>query len=302
MRILRTLLLPFAILMGLLVPEAHQFAWMIRWLLALMVFLSFVGPSKASWKSAYRVLWRLLPLWFALGPALALLSGIIFHHHPDISWIFLLVAMAPTATAAPAVVRMRGGDPSIVVSGVVLQHILVGLLLPLWVAVFSALLWSSPLGISPWTIPVKIMTGTLPLILVPLLLGKGFRHFVPKVADQLVSFRPLSLFLWAVAVFLVVSRARADFAGMDIMHGPGAYVKMAVIALISLILCVVQFALGRRLSTWSHKEEGAQILGQKNTILMIWIAGTWFGPWVSLGPLFYVLWQNLYIAWLARKS
>lgn len=293
MKLMRTIMLPTAILCGLLFPAAGEWAWSVKWLLGAMVFMAFVGPVHFSWQSTRSVLVRIMPVWLLLAPILGYITSLLFPNMPGLAWAVFLVCVAPTATAAPAVIRMGGGDPSLVVSGVVLQHLLVGILVPFWVGV------TGMSDANPWILPQKILLGTLPLVVIPLGLAMLLRRLKSSWANQLVRFQPGNLFLWAIAVFFVVAKARADFA---LLHLHGASMQIGLTALFSLLLCALQFALGRKLISGQHQEEGAQILGQKNTILAIWIATNWFGPWAVLGPLFYILWQNLYIAWQAARG
>ncbi|HSQ42388.1 MAG TPA: hypothetical protein VLM37_08935 [Fibrobacteraceae bacterium] len=303
MRILRAILLPVSIGLGLLLPGAEILAWLLPWVLGVMVFFAFVGPNRASWRISVWMLVRLLPAWLLLAPAAWLLSRLCWSSNLELAWAMFLVLIAPTGTAAPSVARMRGGNPSMVVSGVLVQHLAVGFLVPLWVAILGHLPASATMSdMGAWDIPSRILFGTLPLILIPLALAWLMRRLQPKFADSLAKFQGLALILWACAVFLVVARTRAalllQLAGAN---GWALWGPALGMAFVSLLLCLTQFALGRRLVHGRHAEEGAQILGQKNTILTIWIAGSWFGPWVSLAPLFYVLWQNLYIAWLTMR-
>ena len=45
-----------------------------------------------------------------------------------------------------------------------------------------------------------------------------------------------------------------------------------------------------------------QALGQKNTVLAIWMAYTYLNPLSSVGPGSYVLWQNLINSWQLWKK
>ena len=129
------------------------------------------------------------------------------------------------------------------------------------------------------------------------------RKVLPSVAEHLHRRQGASLFLWALAVFLVVAQARYELGCMNLFaSGAWAWAHLAGLSALALLMCIILFKLGLRMGGKGFPEESSQILGQKNTILAIWIASTWFGPWVALGPLSYVLWQNLYIAWQARKS
>ena len=65
------------------------------------------------------------------------------------------------------------------------------------------------------------------------------------------------------------------------------------IALLSLVACVGQFYLGRKIGgKYGDKISGAQGLGQKNTVLAIWMALTYLSPITSIGPASYIIWQN----------
>ena len=68
---------------------------------------------------------------------------------------------------------------------------------------------------------------------------------------------------------------------------------MIIIAFVSLFVCCAQFLIGRILGRrFGDKIAGAQGLGQKNTVLAIWMALTFFHPITSIGPAAYVAWQN----------
>ncbi len=73
----------------------------------------------------------------------------------------------------------------------------------------------------------------------------------------------------------------------------------------ALAICVAQFALGRRVGRrYGDTISGGQGLGQKNTILAIWMAQTYLNPLSSIAPASYVLWQNMinsFQLWLKER-
>jgi BASS family bile acid:Na+ symporter len=73
------------------------------------------------------------------------------------------------------------------------------------------------------------------------------------------------------------------------------------IAIASLLLCISYFLLGRIVTEKEFQIEGGQSLGQKNNGFTIWIALTFISPLAVLGPVFYILFQNLYISWQLHK-
>ena len=72
------------------------------------------------------------------------------------------------------------------------------------------------------------------------------------------------------------------------------------------MICVSQFILGRHIGRhYNNTVAGGQGLGQKNTILAIWMAQVYLNPLASIGPASYVLWQNIinsYQLWKKRKN
>lgn len=78
------------------------------------------------------------------------------------------------------------------------------------------------------------------------------------------------------------------------------------VAVSALVVCVSQFLIGRGIGKqYDDTIAGGQGLGQKNTILAIWMAQMYLNPIASIGPGAYVLWQNLvnsYQVWRKRKT
>ena len=73
----------------------------------------------------------------------------------------------------------------------------------------------------------------------------------------------------------------------------GAIPQMIAMALIAGVLCAVQFVIGRRVGRrFGDPVSGAQGLGQKNTVLAIWMSLTYLDPISSVGPAAYIAWQN----------
>ena len=101
--------------------------------------------------------------------------------------------------------------------------------------------------------------------------------------------------LWCSTLFVIASNATEFFESKPDI----SWTSSIEIALISLLICAMNFWLGRKISQRRHARESSQILGQKNTTLTIFLALVFGGEnaaLVSLGPTFYVLWHNMYNA------
>ena len=65
-----------------------------------------------------------------------------------------------------------------------------------------------------------------------------------------------------------------------------------------IAFCVLQFAVGKYVGArYGDKITAGQALGQKNTVLIIWISYTFFTPITSIAGGFYSVWHNLINSW-----
>jgi BASS family bile acid:Na+ symporter len=114
-------------------------------------------------------------------------------------------------------------------------------------------------------------------------LYKGAQTLAQKLGN-------VSFLLWNIMLFITVSAA-----GKSIRETPDMGWKTLVwVGALSLGICVVNFTVGYWIVPRKLRREGSQVLGQKNTMFLLYIALTYGGPVPALGPTFYVLWQNLW--------
>ena len=65
-----------------------------------------------------------------------------------------------------------------------------------------------------------------------------------------------------------------------------------------LFVCLVQFAIGKAVGRhWGDSISAGQALGQKNTVVGIWLTLTFLNPLAAVAPGAYVLWQHLVNSW-----
>jgi len=131
------------------------------------------------------------------------------------------------------------------------------------------------------------------LMFVPLLLAR-LSHLLPQNTQMMIRRgKAFSFSFWLLA--LLISSAKAsDFLRNDISASATAVIP---IALVSLLLCAVNFSVGAILGGERFRQESSQSLGQKNNAFVIWVALTFINPLVAMGPTFYILYHNLYNSW-----
>ena len=127
------------------------------------------------------------------------------------------------------------------------------------------------------------------MIVAPLAVALIMRRITPKVHSTLAHHSGISFYIWAVSLVIVVGNS----VSRVLSEPPQMIPVMLSLALVSLIFCLAQFKIGRILGRrFFDSVAGAQSLGQKNTVLAVWMALTWLNPVVSVAPAAYVAWQN----------
>lgn len=197
--------------------------------------------------------------------------------------IFICI-FCPTATAAPVITGMLGGKVERVATFSLLSNLVVAFTAPVILALLGR--GNNPDFMASFT---RIATNVLPLILGPLVVALMLKMTFPKVREEIAHHQGLSFYIWAVALIIVVGNS-VSF----LMNEPASRIpEMAVIAVLSLLACLAQFYLGRKIGArYGDRVAGAQSLGQKNTVLAIWLALTYLDPIASVGPACYIAWHN----------
>jgi BASS family bile acid:Na+ symporter len=128
---------------------------------------------------------------------------------------------------------------------------------------------------------------------VPLILARLVSH-LPSGTQKIIRMgKQLSFPIWLVNLFIITANA-SNFLRNE---NSDSAATLITIALISLVLCVVNFGVGALLGGRQNWQEASQSLGQKNLSFVIWIALTFINPLVAMGPTFYILYHHLYNSW-----
>jgi BASS family bile acid:Na+ symporter len=139
------------------------------------------------------------------------------------------------------------------------------------------------------------------VLVLPMLLAYIVKHFLHRFHRWVISIKDLSYYLWAVSLAIVTGTTIKN-----ICHAETTVGFLFLIALLGLILCIIQFSVGRYVGHFFNRTvESGQALGQKNTAFAIWIAYTYLNPLSSVGPGCYILWQNIINSveiWQHRKN
>ncbi len=288
-------MLPIAMVIGIIFYEyIGAVGFLSPYLLFVMLLITFCKVSPRDFKVT-PFIWILLCV--QIFGSIAVYMAIVPFNSAIAQGVFICV-LCPTATAAPVITGMLGGSVTLLATYSLFSNIAVAVLAPILFSWIGA----SP-DISFFESILIISSKVLPLILAPLAIAFLLRAFAPRIHHAIADRQSLSFYIWAVSLIIVVGNA-VSF----VMKEPAAMIpEMLAIAFGSLVVCCLQFFIGRRIGMrLGDKISGAQGLGQKNTVLAIWMALTYLNPVSSVGPAAYVAWQNtinsLQLFFKTRKS
>lgn len=279
---LRTYALPIAMIAGVVFHSiAGNLAFLTPYLLFAMLLVSYCKLDVTTLRISPMYAWLLaIQLIFSW-----VVYGVVAIFDPVVAQGAFICLFCPTATSAPVIASLLGGNLSLLVGYSLVCNMAVALLAPIFFSFIGS--HTELMFIDSVLIICK---QVLPLLLLPLLLAVAMQRFVPRLHSAVRSRPNISFYLWIVALFIVVGRS----VGFVIQQ-PVSYIPVEIaLALIALFCCIVQFVLGRKIGgRYGDKVSGAQGLGQKNTVLAIWLALTYLHPIASIAPASYVIWQNI---------
>lgn len=279
---LRTYALPIAMIAGVVFHSiAGSLAFLTPYLLFAMLLVSYCKLDVTTLRISPMYAWLLaIQLIFSW-----VVYGVVAIFNPVVAQGAFICLFCPTATSAPVIASLLGGNLSLLVGYSLVCNMAVALLAPIF---FSFI--GSHTELMFLDSVIIICKQVLPLLLLPLLLAVAMQRFFPRLHSAVRSRPNISFYLWIVALFIVVGRS----VGF-VMQQPLSYLPVEIaLALIALICCIMQFVLGRKIGgRYGDKVSGAQGLGQKNTVLAIWLALTYLHPIASIAPASYVIWQNI---------
>lgn len=214
-----------------------------------------------------------------------LVYQLIYYFDPIVAQSAMICILAPTATSAIVITGMLGGNMASLATYTLVSNLSVVLFAPLFFVLTGYESGESVIH-SFWVIFQKVFF----ILLVPLILNVLLKRGFPKGHSYIRSKQSISFYLWNMALIIVTARTVKFIVDQESAN----YQTEIIIALVCLVICVLQFFMGRRIGRrYNDTVAGGQGLGQKNTVLAIWLSQTYLNPISSLGPGSYILWQNM---------
>ena len=285
-------LLPVAMLLGIAFHQILSIlSPVIPWLLALMLFITY---SRVKWADIKLTRFHYILMAIQYGGS-ALIYLALRPFSEVLAQAAMICVLTATATSAPIVAGILGGSISVTAAYSIVSNLSVAFIAPLFLSLIGESGNSVSFGTTFWHILLSVM----PILIGPFLLALFIRKSAPALHRKIYSAQILSFYLWAAALTVVIGNVTQYVKLQD----DGNYTLEAIIAGVSLLICLAQFFFGRKIGRhFDRTVAGGQSLGQKNTVLAIWLTQTYLNPLATLGPGMYVLWQNLVNSWQIWKK
>jgi len=268
-------------LVGALLPQFHAFSFLIQYLLMVMLFFAFLDIEFKPQTFQKSVIWVLIA-----NIALAFISyAVLAAFDVTFALAAFMTAIAPTAIAAPVIIGFIHGEIEYVVAAVLVTNVSSAVIVP----VALPFLLGAEVQISIW----EVLQPVLIVMFVPLILARLVSRLSSRSQEFIRKGKSFSFPVWLANLFIISANA-SNFLRDE--NSDSAF-TLITIALISLVICIVNFGLGALLGGQRNWQEASQSLGQKNLSFVIWIALTFVNPLVAMGPMFYIIYHHLYNSW-----
>lgn len=278
---IRSITMPIAIVLGAIFCREVTWldnvteGWMTPSFIFVMLFFTFCKVDARRIRLSWVHIWLIL---FQIVASLAIYYAF--------AWWDIVVAqgamicvLAPVAMAAVIIGAMLDADVESMVAYSLLCNVVMAFLAPVYLHAFGngeCTMW-------------QILQKVAPLLLSPFIAGQLCRFILPSAAKWVAEHGQISFYVWVVSLTVIIGRTTSYL--LD--NNQGGRIEI-ILAVVSMLLCVIQFYIGHRLGNrYGDAAAGSQLLGQKNTILVVWMSQTFLNPISSVAPTAYIVWQNI---------
>ena len=192
----------------------------------------------------------------------------------------MICVLAPIAMGAVVIGGMLGAKVETMVAYSMVCYMFVALAAPVILSMYG----NGTCGVG------EILQRVAPMLIVPLVLAQMCRAFVPKVSSWVAAHSQISFYIWLMSLVVIIGRTTCFI----IDHSEADRRIELLLAAVSLVICLTQFVVGRIIGRrYGDTSAGGQSLGQKNTVMAVWMAQSFLNPLSSIAPTAYIVWQNL---------
>lgn len=280
-RNVKTIAMPSAMVVGALLCrpitalEAASHQMITPALIFLMLFVTFCRVSPKQMKPSMLHVWLLvLQLVGCVG-----VYAVLRPFDAVVAQGAMVCILAPVAMAAVVIAGMLGANVATMATYSLICNMVVALVAPVVLA-FT--------GTGACTFS-QILARIAPLLIMPFAAAQFCRFVYPKGAKWVGEHSQISFYMWLVSLMVIIARTTAFIIDLH----DASFATELWLAFAALVICLAQFKVGRKLGRrYGDPAAGGQSLGQKNTVLAVWMSQAFLDPISSIAPTAYIVWQN----------
>lgn len=279
---LRTMSMPLGMLTGALLCRGMEYlegitrGWLTPLFIGSMLFVTFCKVEVRDIRFSMMHLWLLLFQaigCFAIYYALLPLGEIVAQGA-------MICVLAPIAMAAVVIGGMLGAKVETMVAYSLLGNFAVALFAPVILSAY---------GNGECSV-LEILQRVAPMLILPFVLAQVCRRVTPALSGWVASHSQISFYIWLMSLIVIIGRTTCFI----IDHSDADRGLELLLAVAALVICLTQFIVGRAIGRrYGDAAAGGQSLGQKNTVMAVWMSQSFLDPLSSVAPTAYIVWQNI---------
>ena len=257
-----------------------------------LFFLLYVTFCKIEIKEMKPKAWHfVLQLIRTSLAALMVLAIYLFGSNYDTKLVLegaFICFICPTAAAVAVVTEKLGGSIGSLTTYTVIANIFTMIIIP---TLFPMV--EKGADVSFLYMSIMVFRNVTTVLVVPLILALLSRRFLPKFVAQVKSVKDLGFYMWCFNLTILMGETLRN-----ILYATVSGWILALLLIVPLLACLIQFCIGKAVGRhYGDSISAGQALGQKNTIVGIWLTLTFLNPLAAVAPGAYVVWQNLVNGW-----
>ncbi len=257
-------------------------------LIFIMFYLTFTNMKIAELRPSGWHLWvQIIQVVLS-----AILVGIIILIDDEKTKIILegafICIICPTATAAPVITRKLGGNMASLTMFTIFTNMVAAITIPIFFPLVE-----KEADITFSLAFLTIFKRLIIVLIVPLVLAQLTRRYLKDFSNKINVRKNLAFYIWALNLSIVMGMTAHNIITANVIGW-----EMSLLIILPLGVTLLLFSIGKWVGI-HYKESitSGQALGQKNTILAIWLTINFLSPTAAIAPCAYVIWQNIVNSW-----
>lgn len=215
----------------------------------------------------------------------------VFGDNPNTKLILegmFICFICPTAAAVVVVAEKLGGSIGSLTTFTIIANVVTMIIIPTFFPMVER-----DANITFLTAMLMLLRNIFVVLVVPLALALLSRRYLPGFVRRANQHKNIGFYIWCVNLAIISGTTM-----QNVVHSTVSGWVLWMLLITPLFVCLIQFTIGKAIGRhWNDSISAGQALGQKNTVVGIWLTLTFLNPLAAIAPGAYVLWQNLVNGW-----